>query len=79
MARLKNLEDQAKSFNGVETVYAIQAGREVRVIVNPAELDDASCIKLAKDLKNKIQKELTFPGQVKINVIRETRVTEIAK
>lgn len=79
VARLRKLEDVAKTFKGIETVYAIQAGREVRVIVNPQELNDSACAKLARDIKNKIQKELTFPGQVKVNVIREVRVTEIAQ
>lgn len=77
--RLKKLEDLAKSFKGVKDAYAIQAGREVRVIVNPKDLSDAACIKLAKDLKNKIKKELTYPGQVKVTVIRETRASEVAK
>ncbi len=79
VARLRKLEDVAKTFKGVDTVYAIQAGREVRVIVNPLELNDLACAKLARDIKNKIQKELTFPGQVKVNVIREVRVTEVAQ
>lgn len=77
--RLKKLEELAKSFKGVEDAYAIQAGREVRVIVNPKDLNDASCIKLARDLRNKIKKEMTYPGQVKVTVIRESRATEIAK
>jgi ribonuclease Y len=79
VARMKKLEDLAKSFKGVDSAYAIQAGREVRVIVNPKEIDDASSIKLATDLKEKVQKELTFPGQVKVTVIRETRAIEVAK
>jgi len=79
VARLTKLENLAKSFKGVDSVFAVQAGREVRVIVNPSELTDAACIKLAKDLKDKIQKEMTFPGQVKVSVIREVRVNEIAK
>lgn len=79
VARMKKLEEVAKSFKGVESAYAIQAGREVRVIVNPKDLDDAATIKLAADLKEKVQKELTFPGQVKITAIRETRAIEVAK
>lgn len=79
VARMKKLEDLAKSFKGVDSAYAIQAGREVRVIVNPKDIDDASSIKLATDLKEKVQKELTFPGQVKITIIRETRAIEVAK
>jgi len=77
--RLTKLEDLAVGFKGVEKAYAIQAGREIRVIASPEKLTDAACTKLAKDLKDKIQKELTYPGQVKVNVIRELRTTEIAK
>lgn len=77
--RLSKLEELAKSFKGVEDAYAIQAGREVRVIVNPKKIDDTACIKLAKDLKDKIKKELTYPGQVKVTVIRETRANQVAK
>jgi len=77
--RLEKLEKLANSFDGVAEAYAIQAGREVRVIVNPDKLSDAACIKLAKDLRDKIQKELTYPGQVKVNVIREVRTSEVAK
>ncbi|MFC1711354.1 ribonuclease Y [Patescibacteria group bacterium] len=77
--RLTKLEKVAKSFKGVENAYAIQAGREVRVIVSPKDITDAGAIKLAKDIKDKVQKELTYPGQVKVNVIRELRATEVAK
>ena len=77
--RLEKLEDLSKSFKGVKEAYAIQAGREVRVIVNPEEVNDAACSKLAHDLKEKIEKELTYPGQVEIVVIRETRATDVAK
>lgn len=79
VARLERLEKLAKSFKGVKNAYAIQAGREIRVVVNPEKIDDAGSVKLAHDLKEKIQKELTYPGQVKITVVRETRATEIAK
>lgn len=77
--RLSKLENVAKSFKGIENAFAIQAGREVRVIVSPTQVTDAECIKLAKNIKDKIQKELTYPGQVKVTVIRETRVIEVAK
>lgn len=76
--RLTKLEDVAKSFEGVKEAYAIQAGREVRVIVDPEKVNDAQTIKLAHFLKTKIQKELTYPGTVKVNVIREVRGTEVA-
>lgn len=77
--RLKRLEELAHSFEGVKEAYAIQAGREIRVVVNPQEISDEKMSKLALDLRDKIQKELTFPGQVKVNVIREKRVEETAK
>ena len=69
----------AASFNGVEKSYAIQAGREVRVFVTPSEIDDLQAIKLARDIANKIEEELKYPGEIKVNVIRETRVTEYAR
>lgn len=78
LARLQKLESIAKTFAGVDEAYAIQAGREIRVIVNPDKKDDASTIKLAADIKDKIKKEATFPGQVKVTVIREVRKTEVA-
>jgi len=77
IARLKNLESLALSFEGVEQAYALQAGREIRVIVNPKEKNDNEMMKLAADLKEKIKKETNVPGQVKITVIRETRATEV--
>jgi len=76
--RLKNLEELANSFDGIKEAFAIQAGREVRVMVNPEQISDAQAVKLAHHLKNKIQKEMTYPGTVKVNVIRETRATETA-
>ena len=76
--RLKKLEELAKAFSGVKDAYAIQAGREVRVIVNPKETTDAQTVKLAHHLKTKIQKELTYPGTVKVNVIREVIASETA-
>lgn len=77
--RLKKLEELAHSFKGVKEAYAIQAGREIRVIVDPEEVPDERLAKLALDLRDKIQDKLTIPGQVKVNVIREKRVEEVAK
>jgi len=79
LKRLEDLEEVARSHKGVETAYAIQAGREVRVIVNPEKLSDAQCIKLSQELKKEIEKKLTFSGQIKITVIREIRATDIAR
>ncbi len=77
--RLEELERITKSFDGVESSYAIQAGREVRVMAVPEKLDDIACHKLARDIKDKIEAELTYPGQIKVTVIRETRSCELAK
>lgn len=77
--RLEDLEKITKSFDGVESSYAIQAGREVRVMVVPDKMDDLACHKLARDIKDKIEAELTYPGQIKVTVIRETRSCELAK
>lgn len=77
--RLEKLESLASSFNGVDKCYAIQAGREVRVIVKPDQIDDAQAIFLAKDIAKKIESELEYPGQIKVNVIREFRTSEFAK
>ena len=77
--RLEKLEGIANSFAGVEQSYAIQAGREVRVIVKPEQVDDASTIFLAKDIAAKVESELEYPGQIKVSVIRETRSIEFAK
>jgi len=77
--RLKDLEDAAMSFDGVEKAYAISAGREVRVFVKPDRVDDYSTAFLAKEIAKKIELEQTYPGVVKVIVIRETRVTETAK
>ena len=73
------MEGIANSFAGVEQSYAIQAGREVRVIVKPEQVDDASTIFLAKDIAAKVESELEYPGQIKVSVIRETRSIEFAK
>jgi ribonuclease Y len=77
--RLEKLEEIASSFNGVDKSYAIQAGREVRVIVKPEQVDDAQAMFLAKDIAKKIEAELEYPGQIKVNVIRESRSVEYAK
>lgn len=77
--RLKELEDIALEFAGVEKVYAIQAGREVRVFVKPEEVGDLEAYKLARDIADKIQQDLQFPGEIKVNLIRETRVIEYAR
>lgn len=77
--RLEKLEGLANSFAGVEQSYAIQAGREIRVIVKPEQVNDASTIFLAKEIANKLEQELEYPGQIKVSVIRETRSVEYAK
>lgn len=77
--RLEKLEAIAKSYDGVEKAYAIQAGREVRVLVKPDEVDDVGMKKVALDMAKKIESELDYPGQVKVTLIRETRATGIAK
>ncbi|MBS6397686.1 MAG: ribonuclease Y [Clostridiales bacterium] len=77
--RLKQLEDITNSFKGVEKSFAIQAGREVRVMVVPDQVDDAAMVLLARDISKQIEAELEYPGQIKVNVIRESRVTDYAK
>ncbi len=77
--RLEELEQTALRFEGVEKVYAIQAGREIRVFVNPKNVDDLAAIRLARDIANKIEAELKFPGEIRVTLIRETRVVEYAK
>jgi len=77
--RLENLEKVALSFEGVEKCYAIQAGREVRIIVQPDKVDDVKATKLAYDIARKIEAELEYPGEVKVTVIRETRAMDTAK
>jgi len=79
LQRLGELENIAQSFEGVDRVYAIQAGREVRVFVSPDDVDDLSAIKMAKDIAEKIEGELKYPGEIKVNVIREKRVIEYAR
>lgn len=77
--RLQKLEEISSSFKGVEKSYAIQAGREVRVMVKPEQIDDAQTLFLAKEIAKKIEQEMEYPGQIKVNVIREWRATEFAK
>ncbi len=79
ITRIKALEDIANSFEGVAESYAIQAGREVRIIVKPEEVDDLAAIELAKNVAKAVEDNLQYPGQIKVNVIRETRATEFAK
>lgn len=77
--RLEELESLVSGFQGVEKVYAIQAGREVRVFVSPEAVDDDSMMKLAKDIAHRIEEELKYPGEIKVNVIREKRIVEYAR
>ncbi len=79
LKRLSDLENIATSFAGVEKAYAIQAGRELRVFVKPEEVDDYAARKLAKEIANKIQEELKYPGEIKVTLIRETRIVEYAR
>lgn len=79
MKRLEKLESIAESFSGVEKSYAIQAGREIRIIVKPELVDDAESALVAKEISKKIENELDYPGQIKVTVIRETRAVEYAK
>ena len=77
--RIEQLENICKDFDGVSNAYAIQAGREVRVMVVPEKVDDIKSFKIARDIREKIEKELTYPGQIKVTVVRELRASEIAK
>ena len=77
--RMRDLENVANGFSGVDKSYAISAGREVRIFVNPKQIDDLSAIKLAIDIANKVESTLQYPGTIKVNVIRETRAIEFAK
>ncbi len=77
--RLEDLQGIAESFAGVERSFAVQAGREVRILVRPEEIDDLSATRLARDIVKKIEDSLTYPGQIKVTVIRETRAVEYAK
>jgi len=77
--RIRTLEDMATAFKGVSQAYAIQAGREVRIIVRPEEIDDLAAANLARDIAKKIEETMQYPGQIRVTVIRETRATEYAK
>ena len=77
--RLTNLENIANSFPGVEKCYAISAGREIRIFVHPEKIDDLKALQLAKEMAKRIESELKYPGEIKVNVIRETRAVEYAK
>jgi ribonuclease Y len=79
LKRLEDLERIANSFDGVEKSYAIQAGRELRIFVTPTKIDDLTAVKLARDIAKKIESELKYPGEIKVNVIRETRAIEYAR
>lgn len=79
LKRLEELEKIATSFNGVEKAYAIQAGREIRIFVNPEKIDDLEAYKIAKNIAEEIEKELKYPGEIKVIVIRETRAIEYAR
>lgn len=79
LKRLEKLEEVANSFKGVEKSYAIQAGREIRIIVKPEDLSDAHAAQLSRDIAKKIEQELSYPGQIKITVVRESRYVEYAK
>ena len=77
--RLENLEEIANSFNGVEKCFAIQAGRELRIMVKPESIPEDEMTILGRDIAKRIENELEYPGQIKVNIIRETRITSIAK
>jgi ribonuclease Y len=77
--RLEKLEEIARRFDGVETAYAIQAGREVRVVVNADKVDDDLAIKVCRDIAKAVEAELTYPGEVKVTLIRERRIVEYAR
>lgn len=77
--RMKELENIATGFNGIDKAYAISAGREIRVIVEPKQIDDLTALKLARDISEKIEATMSYPGVIKVNVIRETRAIEYAK
>jgi len=77
--RIKALEDLAKEFPGVEQSYALQAGREVRIMVKPEEIDDLAAMRLARDISRRIEETMQYPGQIKVTIIRETRAVDYAK
>ena len=77
--RLEKLEEVTRSFPGIESCYAIQAGREIRVMVKPDEVSEDEMVLLARNIAKKIESELTYPGQIKVHVLRETKAVEYAK
>ena len=76
---MRGLEEIANSFDGVSQSYALQAGREVRIIVRPEAIDDLAAQLLSRNIARKIEETMTYPGQIRVTVIRETRATELAK
>jgi len=79
LKRLQELEALAKSFPGVEKSYALSAGREIRIFVTPDQIGDVESKNLARDIAKKIEQELTYPGEIKVTVIRENRIIEYAR
>jgi len=77
--RVRQLEETAKSFKGVSEAYAVQAGRELRIIVKPEMLDDLACIQLSREIAKRIEETMEYPGQIKVTVVREMRAVEYAK
>jgi ribonuclease Y len=77
--RLEQLEEIADAFPGVEKSYALQAGREIRIAVQPERISDAEAMQLAREVARKVEAEMTYPGQIRVTVIRETRASELAK
>ena len=77
--RMEELERIATGFEGVDQAFAIQAGRELRVLVNAKETTDASAAKICRDIAKAFEQQLTYPGEIKVTVLRETRITELAK
>lgn len=76
---MQNLENIANGFKGVDSSFAVQAGREVRVMVKPEEISDLDAVRLVRDIRKKIEDDLDYPGHIKVTVIRETRATDYAK
>jgi len=79
LKRVEDLEKIAAGFNGVEKAFAVQAGRELRVFVQPEQVDDEEAFTLARSIASKVENEIQYPGQIKVTVIRETRCVEVAK
>jgi ribonuclease Y len=77
--RLRKLEEIGDSFEGVEKAFAIQAGREIRIIVHPEEVSDAEALFLARNVARRIEQEMVYPGQIKVTILRETRITDYAR